>query len=527
MIRINQIKIAITQEQDIELKIREKLKIGKHVEIAFQVHRRTVDARKKEMLYFVYSVDVKLDKKREKQILVRNDKNISKVEQKYSHYLQRGTTFLKHRPIVVGFGPAGMFAAYVLAKHGYCPIVLERGEDVDARTQSVDTFFTKGILNENSNIQFGEGGAGTFSDGKLTARSKDSRVQLIYDTLVKFGAPKEILFEAIPHIGSDRLKGVVKNIRKEIIRLGGEVRFNSKMTSLLIEDDKIIGVCCKEEKILSEHVILALGHSARDTIVQLHEQGIAMEAKDFAIGLRIEHKQKMINEALYHDFASHPSLASASYFLSNQKGCYTFCMCPGGSVVAATSLKEHVVVNGMSDYAQDKENANSAVLVKVDKSVYGTCLFDGMKYLDELEQKAFLLGGKTYQAPAQLVRDFIENKSSTHLGSVKPSYPLGVKLCNLRTLLPDEIVEPLVDGLLDFNTKLKGFAQADALLTAIETRTSSPIRMIRDSSTLQANMLGLYPCGEGAGYAGGITSSAIDGVKCAEMIIKNYVYDNN
>ncbi len=526
MIRISQIKIAIEEQQDLEQKIREKLRLSKQAEIHYQVHRKNIDARKKEQLYFVYSVDVTLAKNKEKEILKKKIKDVSRSPQKYSYYLKKGAQFLKHPPIVVGFGPAGMFAAYVLAKQGYCPIVLERGEDVEARSESVATFFEKGMLNENSNIQFGEGGAGTFSDGKLTARSKDPRVQMIYDVLVKFGAPKEITYEGLPHIGSDRLKIVVKNIRNEIIRLGGSVHFNEQVTSLLLEEGSVIGVQTKTKSYESKQVILALGHSARDTITTLHEQGVQMEAKSFAIGLRIEHKQKMINEALYHDYANHPSLASASYFLSNQKGCYTFCMCPGGSVVAATSLKEHVVVNGMSNYAQDEENANSALLVQVDHKRFGDDIFGGMNYLDALEKKAYQMSN-TYAAPAQLVADFIKKVPSKAIKSIKPSYPLGVHLCNLHDLLEQDIAQKIVEGLQDFDKKLHGFALDDAILSAVETRSSSPLRIIRDSQTMQSNIKGLYPCGEGAGYSGGITSSAIDGVKCAEKIIEKFVYDNN
>lgn len=527
MIRINQIKIAITDEQNIEVRIREKLNLGKQVEMTYELHRKTIDARDKKMLYFVYSVDVTLAKNKEKEILKRKIKDVMKTPQKYSYYLHKGVHFIQHRPIVVGFGPAGMFASYLLAKHGYCPIVLERGEDVENRTKSVETFFQEGILNEESNIQFGEGGAGTFSDGKLTARSKDPRVQMIYDMLVKFGAPAAIKYEGIPHIGSDRLKVIVKNLREEIIALGGEVHFNTKLTSLLIENKQVIGVCTNKQQFLSEHVILALGHSARDTITQLYEQGVQMEAKDFAIGLRIEHKQEMINQALYHEFAKHPSLSSASYFLSNQKGCYTFCMCPGGSVVAATSLKEHVVVNGMSNYAQDEENANSAVLVQVDKQMYGDGVFAGMHFLDELERKAFWLSKNTYRAPAQLVKDFLQKEASNKIGEVKPSYPLGIHLCNLHDLLPEKIAQKMVEGLVDFDHKLKGFASDDAILSAIETRSSSPVRILRDPHSLQSNIAGLYPCGEGAGYSGGITSSAIDGLKCAQWIIENVRYERD
>lgn len=434
---------------------------------------------------------------------------------------------MHQRPIVVGFGPAGIFAAYLLAKHGFCPIILERGEDIETRSKSVASFFKGGSLNEESNIQFGEGGAGTFSDGKLTARSKDVRVQMIYDTFVKFGAPSEIAYEKLPHIGSDRLKDVIKNMRREIIALGGEIHFSTKVDTLIVKEGQIKGVKANGTVYASEHIILALGNSARDSILAFKEQGLAMTAKDFAVGVRIEHSQQLIDQASYHSFAGHPSLSAASYFLSNQKGVYTFCMCPGGSVVAATSLKEHVVVNGMSNYARDGKNANSAVLVQVDKDLYGNDLFSGMHFLDVLERKAFQVGGYNYQAPAQRVIDFLNKQPSKSIGNIQPTYPLGVKLCALDEVLPASICTRMREALIDFDHKLKGFVNEDAILTGVETRSSSPLRILRDPSSLKSiSIQGIYPCGEGAGYAGGIISSAIDGIKCAEKIINHYVYFN-
>lgn len=529
MLRVSQVKVSLDEDEKLlENKLRSKLKLGKKTVMSYQIHRRNIDARDKRMIYFVYSIDVKLEKDKEKEILHKKIKDVTKAPQGYSYYLQRGTTFIKHRPIVVGFGPAGIFASYMLAKHGFQPIVFERGEDVDSRSRSVDTFFGGGALNEESNIQFGEGGAGTFSDGKLTARSKDPRVQMIYDTFVSFGAPKEIVFESLPHIGSDRLKGVIKKMRNEIIRLGGEIHFSSRVDELLIENQQIKGVVVNGNKYASEHVILALGNSARDTIMKFNEQGLAMEAKDFAIGVRVEHKQTFINQASYHEFANHSSLSAASYFLSNQKGVYTFCMCPGGSVVAATSLKEHVVVNGMSDYARDKENANSAILVQVDRTIYGDDLFAGMKFIDEIERKAYIAGGSNYQAPAQLVKDFLAKKKSTKLGNIDASYPIGVTLCNLDEILPLSICDRMREAIYDFDRKMNGFINEDAVLTGVETRSSSPIRILRDKdSMMSVNILGIYPCGEGAGYAGGIISSAIDGVKCAEKIINEFIFMND
>lgn len=529
MIRISQLKMHIEEDPtSLENKIREKLKLNKRTSFTYKIHRRNIDAREKDNIYFVYSVDVSCDD--EEKILRKHIKDVVKSPIHSTKMLSKGVRYLQNPPIVVGFGPAGMFASLLLAQYGYCPIVLERGEDVDTRSEKVKSFFEEAILDEESNIQYGEGGAGTFSDGKLTARSKDPRVQKIYDTFVRFGAPKEITYESFPHVGSDKLKGIIKNIRKEIIRLGGEIHFNTKMESLIIEDGNVVGVHTKDKDYYSTQVILALGNSARDTVKNLYAQGVTMESKPLAIGFRIEHKQKNIDKALYHTYANHPSLQAASYRLTNTadngRGVYTFCMCPGGSVVAATSLKEHVVVNGMSDYARDKENANSAVLVQVNAKDYGDGIFDGMHYLDNLEKQAYQLGGSNYKAPCQRVIDYLKNEKSQSLGNVKPSYPLGVTLANLNVLFSNEMNDALKQGLLNFDKKLEGFASEDAIITGVETRSSSPIRIVRDINTLYSTSVnGVYPCGEGAGYAGGIVSSAIDGLRCAEKLISEYNYE--
>lgn len=529
MIRISQLKMHIEEDPtSLENKIREKLKLNKRTSFTYKIHRRNIDAREKDNIYFVYSVDVSCDD--EEKILRKRIKDVVKSPIHSTKILSKGVRYLQNPPVVVGFGPAGMFASLLLAQYGYCPIVLERGEDVDTRSEKVKSFFEEAILDEESNIQYGEGGAGTFSDGKLTARSKDPRVQKIYDTFVRFGAPKEITYESFPHVGSDKLKGIIKNIRKEIIRLGGEIHFNTKMESLIIEDGNVVGVHTKDKDYYSTQVILALGNSARDTVKNLYAQGVTMESKPLAIGFRIEHKQKNIDKALYHTYANHPSLQAASYRLTNTadngRGVYTFCMCPGGSVVAATSLKEHVVVNGMSDYARDKENANSAVLVQVNAKDYGDGIFDGMHYLDNLEKQAYQLGGSNYKAPCQRVIDYLKNEKSQSLGNVKPSYPLGVTLANLNVLFSNEMNDALKQGLLNFDKKLEGFASEDAIITGVETRSSSPIRIVRDINTLYSTSVnGVYPCGEGAGYAGGIVSSAIDGLRCAEKLISEYNYE--
>lgn len=529
MIRITQLKMSIEEDPSLlRQKIASILKLGKSVEFTYHIHKRNIDARKKEEIYFVYTVDVSCAQ--EKNVLKRRFPNVSRAPIISRKPLEKGINYLKNPPIIVGFGPAGMFSALLLAQYGFCPIVLERGESVENRSKKVNTFFKEAILDEESNIQFGEGGAGTFSDGKLTARSKDVRVQKIYDVLTHFGAPKEISYESHPHLGSDRLKGIIKNIRNEIIRLGGEIHFNSKVEQLIIENNQIKGVQTKDKTYASNLVLLALGNSARDSVQTFYKQGIAMEAKPMAIGFRIEHKQDFINQSMYHKYASHPSLQAASYRLAHQsaqgKGIYTFCMCPGGSVVAATSLKNRVVVNGMSNYARNEDNANSAILVQIDESDYGNDIFDGMNYLDRLERKAFEFGGSNYQAPCQSVQDYLNNKLTMNFKEVNPTYPIGVKFANLNELFSEDINRLLKEGIRNFNQKIKGFSDESAIITGVETRSSSFIRILRDKKSLQSiNTIGLYPCGEGAGYAGGIISSAIDGFKCAEEIIQNYNYD--
>lgn len=523
MLRIDQIKLSIDEsEEALYEKILKILKIDAGAYCSHQIYRKNIDARHGKVL-FVYSVDVEV--KNEREVLKHKLNNVRKSPEIQYIEPSCGDKKLSQRPIVIGFGPAGMFCALLLAQKGYCPIVLERGASVKNRVKDVNAFIETGILNEESNIQFGEGGAGTFSDGKLTARSKDLRVHKIYQELVNFGAPSEIVYDANPHVGSDQLIKIVKNMREEILRLGGEINFDEKVTNLIIENEKIIGVKTEVAEYQAEIIIAALGNSSRDSFQQFHKQGIAMESKPFAIGLRIEHKQKDIDKALYHEAYEHPNLHVASYRLTHRHddcGIYTFCMCPGGEVVAATSLKNHIVVNGMSMYKRNLENANSAILVQVNEADYGDSLFDGMNFQDKLEQKAFELGGSTYAAPVQLVKDFLNNEKSTHCGEVKPSYPLGVTYTDLNELLPSRISSNLKEGLRNFAKKNEAFKQDDAILTGIETRSSSPIRILRDDSMESVSVANLYPVGEGSGYAGGIVSSAIDGLKCAELIIEKY-----
>ncbi len=418
-----------------------------------------------------------------------------------------------------------MFAALLLAEMGYCPLVLERGEDVDHRLQKVERFWKEGKLDPNCNVQFGEGGAGTFSDGKLTARTKDLRSHKVLETFVAFGAPKEILYTWEPHIGSDRLRMIVKRIRQRIIELGGEVRFSTQLHDLCIENGKITKIKANEEWITCKALILAIGHSARDTFSVLEQHSVKMEQKSFAVGVRVEHPQAMINQAQWKRFADHPKLSAASYRLthttSTGRGVYTFCMCPGGSVVAGASQLGGVVTNGMSDYARDKENANSAILVQVHPNDVGKHILDGIRFQQNLEQKAFEAGGKNYYAPAQLIKDFMNDVPSTKPGEVLPTYRPGIRLCALSSVLPPFVYASIQEALPVFDHKLHGFLYPDAILTAVETRSSSPIRLLRHSETLESvGCAYLYPCGEGAGYAGGIVSAAIDGLRCAEKIIQ-------
>jgi uncharacterized FAD-dependent dehydrogenase len=436
---------------------------------------------------------------------------------------------LEQRPVVVGFGPCGIFAGLLLAQMGFKPIILERGTEVRQRTKDTWGLWRKSVLNPESNVQFGEGGAGTFSDGKLYSQIKDPKFigRKVLHEFVKAGAPEEILYVSKPHIGTFRLTGVVENMREQIRALGGEVRFQQRVTDVLIEDGQLVGVELNGgEQIHSKHVILALGHSARDTFRMLHGRGVFMEAKPFSVGFRIEHPQSLIDRARLGKYAGHPKLGAADYKLvhhaSNGRSVYSFCMCPGGTVVAATSEPGRVVTNGMSQYSRNERNANSGIVVGITPEVdYPGGPLAGIELQERLESHAFVLGGSNYEAPAQLVGDFIAGKPSTELGSVEPSYKPGVALGDLALALPAFAIEAIREALPAFEKQIRGYSLHDAVLTGIETRTSSPLRITRNESMQSLNVKGLFPAGEGAGYAGGILSAGVDGIRIAEAVARD------
>ena len=496
--------------------------------VEFTVFKRGYDARKPERLSFIYTIDLAV--KNEAAVLKKHakDRNIGKAPDTSYHFVARAPEQLAARPVVVGFGPCGIFAALLLAQMGFRPIVLERGKAVRERTQDTWGLWRKHVLNPESNVQFGEGGAGTFSDGKLYSQIKDPRFlgRKVMEEFVQAGAPAEILYTAHPHIGTFKLVKVVETLREQIIAMGGEVRFEQRVTGLDIVHGQVRGVQLSDgETIATEHVVLALGHSARDTFESLHAQGVFMEPKPFSVGFRIEHPQSLIDRARLGVHAGNPLLGAADYKLvhhaANGRAVYSFCMCPGGTVVAATSEPNRVVTNGMSQYSRNERNANAGLVVNVDPADYGGSQENplaGIAFQRDLESRAFELGGGNYDAPAQLVGDFLAGRPSTALGSVEPSYKPGVKLTDLATALPPYAIEAMREALPAFGRQIKGFDMADAVLTGVETRTSSPLRITRGDDFQSLNIKGLYPAGEGAGYAGGILSAGVDGIKVAEAL---------
>lgn len=532
MIRLADIKIRINKAEDYEMErqalrkaILFRLKIYEEL-IDFTIFKKSIDARKKDEIFYVYTVDVKVHD--EEQVLGKfSSKSITLTPDMSYQGVPSGNEDMTERPVIIGMGPAGLFAGLMLAKNGYKPIILERGDDVETRTAKINSFWNKGLLDSESNVQFGEGGAGTFSDGKLTTLINDPRCRTILEEFIKAGAPPEILYMSKPHIGTDNLKSTVKNIRNEIIAHGGEVRFRAKVTDFIINDGNIEAVVINDnERLNSKIILLAIGHSARDTYELLHRKGVGMSQKAFSIGVRIEHPQDVINKAQYGQAAGHPGLGAADYKLAyhskSGRSAYTFCVCPGGYVVAAASEAEAVVTNGMSKYKRDGDNANSALLVGITPADYNSPHpLAGIEFQRKWERLAYQTGGGNYQAPVQLTGDFLNDQPSTEWGSVKPTYKPGVTFALLKNCLPDYVIETIKEAIMYFNTRIKGFAMPDGILTGIETRSSSPVRINRDENFL-CNINGLYPMGEGAGYAGGIVSSAVDGVKTAEKIIAKY-----
>ena len=531
MIRITELPLPLDYSPgDLRQAILKRLKIRADELTGVTLFKRSYDARKKNTgILFICIVDVTV--KDEAQVLARlsRERNIGVAPDTAYHPVAAARAGLTDRPLVVGFGPGGLFAALLLAQMGFKPIVLERGRDVRRRTQDTWGLWRKKILTPESNVQFGEGGAGLFSDGKLYSQIKDPKFygRKVMHEFVRAGAPEEILFVSKPHIGTFRLTGIVEKMRAEIIERGGEVRFESKVTDLRIENGQVTGAMLESgETLSSKHIVLALGHSSRDTLRMLERRAVFLEAKPFAIGFRIEHPQSLIDRARLGRFAGHPELGAADYKLvhhaTNGRSVYSFCMCPGGMVVAATSEPGRVVTNGMSQYSRNERNANAGIVVGIepDKDFPGGPLA-GVALQESLESIAFELGGSDYCAPGQLVGDFVRGAPSTEWGEVEPSYQPGVKLGDLASALPGYAIDAIREALPMFGRQIHGFDRDDAVLTGVETRTSSPVRITRDADSLQSlNVRGLYPCGEGAGYAGGILSAGVDGIKVAEAVAK-------
>ncbi|ELX12905.1 FAD dependent oxidoreductase [Janthinobacterium sp. HH01] len=543
MLRLNEVKLPLNHTEDeLPAAILARLGIAADALLGYTVFKRSYDARKKTAIVLIYSLDVEVKDEAELLKRLHHDTHLMPSPDTSYKFVAHGEQLAGHdqnpRPVVIGTGPCGLFAALILAQMGLRPIILERGKQVRERTVDTFGFWRKRELNPESNVQFGEGGAGTFSDGKLYSQIKDPKHygRKVLTEFVKAGAPEEIIYVSKPHIGTFRLVKMVEQMRANIEQMGGEYRFENKVVDIEIEQGpdggQVRGLTLESgEKIVTNHVVLAVGHSARDTFEMLHQRGVYIEAKPFSIGFRVEHPQSLIDTCRFGPNAGHPILGAADYKLvhhaSNGRAVYSFCMCPGGTVVAAASEPGRVVTNGMSQYSRNERNANSAIVVNISPEVdYPGHPLAGIEFQRRLEEKAFELGGGTYNAPGQLMGDFVAGRASTEFGSVVPSYKPGVHLTDLATILPEFAVTALREAFPAFDKQVKGYFKHDAVLTGLETRTSSPIRIKRRDDTLQSlNTRGLFPAGEGAGYAGGILSAGVDGIKVAEAVALSMAAD--
>ena len=520
MIRVRNIKVHL--DEKLQDKIVKKLKANDQDIIFYKVNKQSIDARDKNNIHYVLEVDV--DIKNEKKYL--HYKDVMKTPDEKYCFSSFGAKALFNRPVIVGSGPAGLFCGYMLAKYGYRPLIIERGEKTENRVSTVLEFWNKNVIKRNSNVQFGEGGAGTFSDGKLNTLVKDKsfRMKKVFEIFVKHGAPEEIMYVNKPHIGTDKLREIVPSMRDEIIRLGGEFRYNTCLTDLIIENNCLKQIVLNNKEVIScDVLVLAIGHSARDTFRMLYDRCLEMTSKPFAVGIRIQHRQKDINKAQYGDVSLPPASYKLTYNTSCKRGVYSFCMCPGGYVVNSSSEEGRLVVNGMSDYKRDSENANSAIIVTVSPKDFGNDVFAGVVFQEELEKKAYEVGRG--MIPVQLYKDYKDKKVSACFGKVNPVFKGGYNFSDLNDIFPEYVNASLKEGIEYFGTKIKGFNNDDAILAAVESRTSSPVRIVRDEN-FESNIKGIYPCGEGAGYAGGITTSAVDGIKVFEAIASKYSNEN-
>ncbi|TKF04612.1 NAD(P)/FAD-dependent oxidoreductase [Vibrio kanaloae] len=535
MIRLTEIKLPLDHEESaIQDAIEAKLGINSDQVLSFNIFKRGYDARKKSKILLIYTLDVLVENEAELLEQFISDPHVKITPDMEYKFVAKAVENQTERPVVIGFGPCGLFAGLVLAQMGFNPIIVERGKEVRERTKDTFGFWRKRALNTESNVQFGEGGAGTFSDGKLYSQVKDPKHygRKVIEEFVAAGAPEEILYVSKPHIGTFKLVTMIEKMRASIIELGGEIRFSTRVDDVHMEDGQITGLTLSNgEEINSRHVVLAVGHSARDTFEMLYDRGVYMEAKPFSVGFRIEHKQSMIDEARFGKNAGNPILGAADYKLvhhcKNGRTVYSFCMCPGGTVVAATSEEGRVVTNGMSQYSRAERNANSAIVVGIDpERDYPGDALAGIRLQRELESGAYVLGGENYDAPAQKIGDFLKGRDPSAIGEVQPSFTPGIHLTDISKALPDFAIEAIREAIPAFEKKIKGFSTPDGLLTGVETRTSSPVCIKRGKDFQSINLKGFFPAGEGAGYAGGILSAGIDGIKVAEALALSMAEQN-